>query len=369
MHYTIPKDCCHDHGKRNKFIPVLLLIIFAGWLLFAFMNSSSQDFKVGTVEEIVNEGYSNETELELYSQELKVTTGPGALSKDLNYEFFGNNVKQMSVKEGQKVVIDDRFDSQITDKYRLLSLVLAMLIFIAVAVVFGGIEAVYSLVGLAFSTIVLIEIVLRGLLNGWPALLVTVLGASLIAIFSIYLAHGVKKRTTVSVVAIIATMVISVILTVFLVDIAHLFGLGSEDAFYLVTDPNNVINLRGILMAGIIIGTLGVLDDITTSQAAAIDEISKANPSLDSKELYKRGVSIGKEHISSLINTLFLAYAGASLPLLIVFVKSDIPAWVLVNNELIAEEIIRTVVGSTALVLAVPITTFLASRYLRASSK
>lgn len=350
-------------------MPVALLLIFVGWIGFAFINTSSESFKVGTIESIVSEGYSEDTELELYSQEVEISTADSAESLNLNYEFFGNNVEQMKVKDGEKVVLDQRVDAQISDKFRLVSLVFAVLIFVVVAVVFGGIEAVYSLVGLAFSTIVLIQIVLKGLLNGWPALLVTVLGASLIAIFSIYLAHGVKKRTTISVIAIIATMVVSVILTVFLVDIAHLFGLGSEDAFYLVTDPNNIINLRGILMAGIIIGTLGVLDDITTSQAAAIEEISKANPSLDSKELYKRGVSIGKEHISSLINTLFLAYAGASLPLLIVFVQSDIPAWVLVNNELIAEEIIRTVVGSTALVLAVPITTFLASRYLRVSSK
>jgi uncharacterized membrane protein len=368
MHYVSQGgSCSHGHGKRNKLIPIVLLVIFAGWLFFTFMNSASDDFKVGKVDQITSEGYSEETELELYTQDVEISFRDE--SKSLAYEAFGSNVDNIKLKEGQKVVVDERVNSLITDKFRLMSLALAVLIFIAVAVAFGGIEAVYSLVGLAFSTLVLIQVILKGLLSGWPALPVTVLGATLIAVFSIYLAHGIKKRTTIAVVAIVITMLISVLLTVFLVDIAHLFGLGSEDAFYLVTDPNNIINLRGILMAGIIIGTLGVLDDITTSQAAAIDEISKANPSLDSKELYKRGVSVGKEHISSLINTLFLAYAGASLPLLIVFVQSDIPAWVLVNNELIAEEIIRTVVGSTALVLAVPITTLLASKYLRASSK
>ncbi len=352
-----------SHGKRNKVIPLILLAIFIGWLLVAFMSSNEDSFKVGTVNEVLSEGYSDETDLELYTQELDLSYG--GQNGTLDYEVFGKNIDQLRLNEGQRVVVDERFDAQISDKFRIYGLILSLLIFIAVAVVFGGIEAVYSLVGLAFSSFVLIKVILGGLLKGWPALPVTILGASLIAVFSIYLAHGIKKRTTISVISIVLTMLVAVLLTVFLVDVAHLFGLGSEDAFYLVTDPNNVINLRGILMAGIIIGTLGVLDDITTSQAAAVDEISKANPDLSSRELYKRGISVGKEHISSLINTLFLAYAGASLPLLIVFVQSDIPAWVLVNNELIAEEIIRTVVGSTALILAVPITTLLASKYLK----
>jgi uncharacterized membrane protein len=126
------------------------------------------------------------------------------------------------------------------------------------------------------------------------------------------------------------------------------------------------VNLRGLLLGGIIIGCLGVLDDITTAQTAAIDEIGKANPKMTFKELHRAGISVGREHIASLINTLALAYVGASLPLLLLFtVQEESPFWVVLNSEFLAEEIIRTLVGSSTLLFAVPITTWLAAYFFR----
>jgi uncharacterized membrane protein len=121
--------------------------------------------------------------------------------------------------------------------------------------------------------------------------------------------------------------------------------------------------LRGILLAGIIIGTLGVLDDITTAQAAVVEELHLANPSFDAKGLFKRGSSVGREHIISLVNTLVLAYTGASLPLLLLFQVYERPTWLILNSEIIMEEIVRMLIGSIALALAVPLTTYLASWY------
>jgi uncharacterized membrane protein len=116
------------------------------------------------------------------------------------------------------------------------------------------------------------------------------------------------------------------------------------------------------LLGGIIIGALGVLDDITTGQVAAVEEIHSANPKLPFKELYVRGISVGQEHIASLVNTLVLAYVGASFPLfLLLTINNEVPLWVRFNNEGIAEEVVRTLVGSTALIFAVPIATFLAA--------
>ena len=126
---------------------------------------------------------------------------------------------------------------------------------------------------------------------------------------------------------------------------------------------SNNINLRGLLLGGIIIGVLGILDDITTAQAAATEEIFKANRRLGFSELYSRAFSVGREHITSLVNTLVLAYAGASLPLFLLFTLHIQPWWVTLNSETIAEEIVRTLVGSMTLTLAVPITTGLAAYY------
>ena len=150
---------------------------------------------------------------------------------------------------------------------------------------------------------------------------------------------------------------------------AKLSGFGSEEAGFLSMFPGMQINLQGILLAGIIIGVLGVLDDITVSQSACVFELHDANKSLSFSELYKRGMRVGQDHIASLVNTLVLAYAGASLPLLLLFVLSGgEPVSQLINREMIANELVRTLVGSLGLVSAVPITTMLAASFAKTRS-
>jgi uncharacterized membrane protein len=159
------------------------------------------------------------------------------------------------------------------------------------------------------------------------------------------------------------TLGISVFVAVKIVSWTHLFGTGSEDALLLQSLSGNV-NLRGLLLGGMILGLLGVLDDVTTGQAAIVEELRDANPALSVKELYRRGLSVGREHITSLINTLFLAYTGATLPLFLLFtLNQGQPFWMIVNSEQISDEIVRTVVGSSCLILAVPITTLLAAYF------
>jgi uncharacterized membrane protein len=143
-------------------------------------------------------------------------------------------------------------------------------------------------------------------------------------------------------------------------------GIATEEGYILKLNVGN-INLRGLLLAGIIIGMLGVLDDVTIGQATTVEEIKDANQSLGFKELYQRGTAVGKEHIASLVNTLVLAYTGVALPLVLLLTLQSqnnvVPLWLAVNGEPIAQEIVRTLVGSLALVFAVPITTFLAAYY------
>ena len=159
-------------------------------------------------------------------------------------------------------------------------------------------------------------------------------------------------------------------LAVVFVDIAKLFGTGSEDAYFLKIGLLANINLKGLLLGGIIFGAVGVLDDVTTAQTAAVDEISKANKKLGFKDLFSKGISVGKEHISSLVNTLVLAYVGSSFPLLLLFsLNNDVPVWVKYNSEFIVEEVVRTLIGSTTLVLAVPIATFIAAYFISRKSK
>ncbi len=271
---------------------------------------------------------------------------------------------------GQTVVIAktygvDGWRYYVTDVYRVPGLALIGLIFFALVIALGRKKGVTALIGLAFSVGLLAFYVVPRIMAGDDPLLVSLLGSLAIIFFSLYMAHGFSPRTTIAVVSSLITLTLSVLCAVLFVKVAALFGTGSEDALFLQLDPTQAINLRGLLLGGIIIGTLGVLDDVTVSQSAAVDELSKANPKLSVRELYRHGISVGREHIASLVNTLALAYAGASLPLFLLFILNNDsqPFWVVMNGQAIAEEVVRTLVGSVALILAVPISTYLAARH------
>ncbi len=279
------------------------------------------------------------------------------------------------LKAGDTVVLvksssDVGADYYVTDHYRTPPLIVIFCIFLAVVIFFGRLRGVMSIVGLGISIFILSSYVVPQLLQGRDPLLTSLTGSIGIAFVSLYVAHGVKKRTTIALISTVLTLGISAFLAVLFVQMARLFGTGSEEALFLQIGPVENIDLRGLLLAGIMIGTLGVLDDITTAQTAAVEELKKANTQFDFKELYKRGLSIGKEHIASLVNTLALAYAGVSLPLFLIFsVQKNQPLWILLNSEDIAEEIVRTLVGSTALIFAVPIATALAAWYFGKGTK
>lgn len=246
----------------------------------------------------------------------------------------------------------------VVDRYRMPALGLAVGLFFALAVVFSRRRGITAILGLGITALVLARFIVPAIIGGGNPLVVSLVGALVIVFASIYLAHGFNLRTSIAVGSTLVTLIIAWVLSIVFVGLANLFGLGSEEAFYLQLAPVEQLNLRGLLLGGIILGALGVLDDITTAQAAAVDELRKANPALTMQELYRRGLSVGTEHITSLVNTLFLAYAGASLPLFILFtIYNETPVWVALNSEFVAEEVVRTLVGSIALILAVPITT------------
>jgi uncharacterized membrane protein len=256
----------------------------------------------------------------------------------------------------------------VTDRYRLPSLGVAAVLFLGLALIFSRRRGLGAIAGLAITALVLARFVVPAIVEGRSPLLVSLVGALVITLTSIYFAHGLSLRTSIAVGSTLITLVIAWGLAITCVTMGRLFGLGSEEAFYLQLAPAAQLNMRGLLLGGIILGALGVLDDITTAQAAAVDELHKANPSLDARELYRRGLSVGREHITALVNTLFLAYAGASLPLFILFtIYNDVPLWVTLNSEFVAEEIVRTLVGSMALILAVPITTAAAAAIISRS--
>ncbi len=261
-------------------------------------------------------------------------------------------------------------DYVVIDMYRLPAIAIFALLFVMIAIIFGRWRGLTALVGLAFSLFVLLYFLAPQILSGANPATVAIIAASLIAVVSIFLAHGFNKRTTLAVIATLIVLFLAFGIAAAAIHVFRLFGNGSEAIFLLQATSLGAFNLQGVLLAGVIIGTLGILDDVTTAQSAAVEELYLANPAVSVRQLYDKAMSIGREHIASLINTVILVYAGAFFPLFLVIVLNfKQPLWVVLNSEFISEEIVRALVGSTALVLAVPISSFLAAWYYARTHK
>jgi uncharacterized membrane protein len=247
------------------------------------------------------------------------------------------------------------------DFYRLHAVLILGCLFFIATVIFAGYRGFTSILGLMSTMGILFFFVVPSILSGQPPLLICGISSIFIGTISVLLAHGKNRRTIIAVISTIFLIILTILFAYISGWFLTLTGLGTEEAFYLQAVPNTHIDVKGLLLGGILLGVLGVLDDITTAQAAIVEELHRADRTFSFGELYRRATSVGKEHITSLVNTLILAYTGASFPLLLLFFVYPQPWWTTLNNSIVMEEIARTFVGSMTLVLAVPITTLLAA--------
>ncbi len=301
--------------------------------------------------------------------EAVVTSGPNKnATTTIRFEGGLAQDKTQTPQLGQTIIVSyDGEQYAFEDFYRLPQVVLLVGIFFTLAILLGKRKGLGAIIGLIASATILITYLMPRLIAGAAPLPTILTSSALIAIVSILLAHGFEKRTYLALISTITTLALAGLFAHLAIRYTQLFGLGSETAFYLQINSFGKLDLRGLLLGGIIIGALGILDDITTAQTAVVDELQKANPALSRKELYRRGLSVGREHIASLVNTLFLAYAGSSLSLLLLL-KANIatrPLWTVLSSEFMVEEIVRTLIGSIALILAVPISTAIAAYLLK----
>lgn len=239
-------------------------------------------------------------------------------------------------------------------------LVWLVALFAAAIVAFGRWRGLAALAGLAASFAILLTFVLPGISAGSPPLLVAVVGAALIMFVVLYLTHGVTAQTSVAVLGTLGSLVLTGVLGTIATAATHLTGFGSEDATTLSMYQADV-DLHGLLLAGIIIGSLGVLDDVTVTQAATVTELAHANPGLSRRQLYRAATRVGRAHIASTVNTIVLAYAGASLPVLLLLTADSRAVTQLLTSEFLAQEIVRSAVATLGLIAAVPLTTGLAA--------
>jgi uncharacterized membrane protein len=253
----------------------------------------------------------------------------------------------------------DRF--YISDFVRTTPLFWIAALFVGLVVLVGRGRGLRSLIGTLFSLIVIFVFVLPQIIAGRDPVVVSIVGSIALLALSTYLIYGWNPKAHAAVVGMMLSLVLTGGLAWAFVSWTRLTGLSLEEGSYLVMELGPGINLRGVVLGGIIVGSLGVLDDICVGQASAVFELVNANRELSGLDLFRSSLNIGRDHIAAMVNTLLLAYVGASMPLMLVFTIYREPIWQRINREPIAEEIVRTLVGSVGLVLAVPITGLIAS--------
>lgn len=300
---------------------------------------------------------------------------PGAVTVEVRarLDATGEEVRFQATDEtgdlygaGQKVrlavITQEGLDTTyfITDFRRAGPLLALVALFVAAVVWFGRGQGVRALIGLALTFLIIVGFMIPALLDGRSPLIVAIVGSLLVMITTLYLSHGLTAKTTAAVVGTSVALVLTGVLAVVFVGLANITGFSSEEARMANVEVGG-ISLKGLLLAGILVGGLGVLDDVTMSQSSLVFQLHRANPAAKFRELTQSALSVGRDHIAATVNTLFLAYAGASLPLLILFAGSPDGVGAVVTSETVATEVIRTLVGSVGLIGAVPLTTALAA--------
>jgi len=277
-------------------------------------------------------------------------------------------------KSGDAVYVDYIIDENgnqayfVTDYVRTGWLYLLVILFILATIIISGRKGIRSLLSLVLSFVVIMTLIIPQLLNGANPLVVAVLGSLLIMVIIIYLTDGFNRKAHLAVLTVFISLILTLLLAYLFTWLTRLSGFSTEEATLLVGTSIGSINFQGLLLAGILIGTVGVLDDIILGQIEAVAQIKLANNTLPTNLVYKMATKVGQTHLGAIVNTLFLTYVGVSLPLLMLFYLSPVghvDFFQVINNDVIATEIVRTLVGSIGLILSMPIATYLASKFLK----
>jgi len=255
----------------------------------------------------------------------------------------------------------------IVDYIRRDALLLITVVFLIFTLIIARLKGITSILAMLFSFFIIFALILPQILTGKSPILITLIGSAIIIPVTFLLSHGFNKKTYTAILSTLISLSVTGFLALFFVRIGHLTGFSTEEAAFLQTQTLGSVNIKGLLLSGIIIASLGILDDITITQSAIVQQLINTNPAQKASQLFSSAMSVGRDHIASMVNTLILAYTGAAMPLLLLFVSGTRPFSEVINYEIIAEEIIRTLVCSIGLILAIPLTTFLAVRFLKST--
>lgn len=360
---------------KKFFLFLFIFVIFSLSLSFGLAFAQNQAPKEERFEAVIESLEKSRIidpegrEKQNISYKLKGTTGK---YKEKKFEVENKNVQilgNINYEVNDKVIVaavkglENKDVFLIEDYVRRDSLAWLFIIFFVLTIIVGRKTGMGSLIGMGVSFFVIFTFILPQIMSGKDPVLITIIASILIIPVTYYLSHGFNNKTHIAIAGTIIALIISGLLANFFILDAKLTGFVSEEAGFLRAAKQDLVDIRGLLLAGIIIGLIGVIDDVTVSQSAIVFQLKEASSKLSLFQLFSKAMKVGKDHIASMVNTLVLVYTGASLPLLLLFINNPSPFLQVINHEIIAEEIIRTLVGSIGLVLAVPITTFIAALF------
>lgn len=350
---------------KNIILASLFLILFSS-VTYAQQSNKDTQYLKGKVIEILEEKELQFEEQKQKYQKLKIELiGKTETLEVENGVLPSTQVIEYRVGDRVEISVDKDFEGKnvyyILGYVRTTPLLLLTVIFLLLAVIVGRKKSIFSVFAMILSFFIMTNFILPRIQAGGNPVLIAIIGCVFMIPVTFYLSHSFERKTTIAVLGTFISLIITGVISYLFVEYAHLTGAETEEAMILQSMTGSKYNLQGILLAGIIIGTLGVMDDITVSQTSIVFQLKDLKKDISNGELFSRSLQVGRDHIASMINTLVLVYAGASLPLLLIFANNPRPFGDILNIEIISTEIVRTLVGSIGLVLAVPITTYLAT--------
>jgi uncharacterized membrane protein len=354
---------------QNLFSLIVVLSVLCVPLSVGAQTELHNDLKETVAAEVIsiNDEFSRvipgtETTIDIQAITIKFLDG----TKNGELANFENELKPL--KPGQRIFVN-RVETINGEEYilmdvdRRLELVILGLLAVGLIIFFAGRQGIYALLSLALSVAAILFLLVPALLAGWDPALTSLLVAGVVLALVLYITHGFKARTTIAFLGTWGAVMVTCAVAYVSVRAMHLSGMSSDAATFLNFATHGSLDFSGLLLGSIIIGILGILDDVSITQASVVQELKAANNSLNALELYKRAIRVGRDHIGSLVNTLALAYVGVSLPLVLFFARADTSLTLTLNQEIVSVEIVRIIIGSIGLVLAVPLTTLIAAYY------
>lgn len=327
----------------------VLLLVFTGVVF-------GEEVQLGTVKKVLKETKQGQVlQVVVDGKQVEIETGAVTTTRKQFYE-AGDEILVSHIKQDKN---DIYFIKEYVRSKQLLTL---LSVFVLAVIFISGKKGVSSIVGMLISFLILFYYLLPAIVAGADPINSSLVTAAFLVPITFYISHGFNKKTTIAVVSSLLSLVAVTVLSVIWIQWAKLTGFSSEEASFLDVIGNGSFDMRGVLLASIIIGSLGVLDDVTISQVSIVSELRAVGKQKSNEDIFFHAMRIGQDHISSMVNTLILVYTGAALPLFLLFIKNPQPFTQVVQYEMIAEEIIRSLIGSIGIILSVPLSTYLASK-------